>query len=432
VTAVLVVIGYLWKASCALPGQNLGLTDITARMCLTDIGGLWGGRGLADHQFPYIHAVFTAPQGLTGAVEYPVLNGMLIWLVGLGAHDALSFLTLNAIVLGICAVVVTILLRGLGGKRAWLWAASPAVLIYVVYNWDTWTVAAATAGVAALAMGRRTSQPSTRATFIAGALFGLGGALKIYPLLLLLPLMCMAFHQAHVLGAPWAQRIGRALIPAVGAGIVLLASNLPLMIINFQGWMSPIRFQSHRQLREDTMSVWYWILRPFGHPDSDRIQPLVNVATLGITALVVLAVLVVGWRLAMRRGGYPLLAVSLAVVAAYVAFGKVSSPQYMLWLIPLVALTVVRVPWIVALYVVDTLMFTAWYQMFGQREAAPDLSRSLDYVVFATVVLRFGLIVLIAILALRSDSPHLPRWRDGRENALEHSTEASRREHVSA
>lgn len=420
VSGILVVLGYLWKASCAAPGQQLGIVDVTARMCVNDIAGLWSARGLADHQFPYLHAVFTAPQGLTGAVEYPVLGGMLIWLVGLAANDVLSFLTLNSILLGICAMVATVLLRGLAGRRVWLWAAAPAVLIYVVYNWDTATVVAATAAFAALALGRRGAAAPTVASMItAGALLGLGGALKVYPLLLLLPLMLALLHQARIAGSPLVVQLRRAAIPPVAAAVVLLASNLPIMIISFPGWLTPILFQSHRELREDTMSIWYWILRPFGHPDSERIQPVVNAATLTITAVVIVAVLIVGWRLANRRGRFPLLAVSLAVVSAYIVFGKVSSPQYILWLIPLMAVVAVRARWVVALYVVDALMFTAWYQMFGQSALHPDLSRAFQLTVAICVFLRAGLIVFIAIRALTVDSQPWPQWRSASARASE-------------
>jgi uncharacterized membrane protein len=414
VSAVLVVVGYLWKASCLLPGERLGLADVTARMCVTDIASLWSLRDLASHQFPYVHAVFTAPQGLTGAVEYPALSGILIWLVGLVSGSSLSFLTVNAVTLGFATVGATLLLSRMAARRVWLWAVAPAVLIYVVVNWDAWAVLAATAALAVLAAGSdRRAMPTARTLALAGALIGVGGALKGYPLLLLLPLFFFILHADRPHGRSSRRRIGRSLIPVMAAGVVLLATNVPIMIVNFAGWLTPFEFQSHRELRKDTMSVWYYLLRPFGRPDSEGIQPAINVLTLGVTAVAIVAILVIGWRIAERRGRYPLLPVSLAIVAAFVVLGKVSSPQYLLWLIPLIALVTIRVRWVVALYAVDVVMYVSWYQIYGQRLAHPELSHAFVAILAIAVFARAALILLIAIRGLIVDSPAVPSWDRG-------------------
>jgi uncharacterized membrane protein len=409
VSAALIIIGFFWKAGCEQPGHPLLLADAAGRMCLTDITGLWQQRDMVTHQFPYVHAVFVAPQGLTGAVEYPVLNGMLIWLVGLGATNSLGFLTLNAVALGISAIGITLLLRRLAGRRVWLWAAAPALLLYVVYNWDAWTVLTATGALGVLAIDRRRRDlPSAATLVIAGLLLGLGGALKVYPLLLVLPLMLFVVHAERAQGASVSRRLGRAAIPAVAAGVVLIASNLPIMLISFAGWLTPISFQSHRPLSVDTLSIWYWLVQPFGRPESERILPAVNAGTLGVTAVAVVVLLVIGWRIAERRGSYPVLSVGFAVVAAYVVLGKVSSPQYLLWLIPLMALLHLRVRWIVALYAVDAVMYVCFLQMFAPESIAhPIVSQAFHLIVAILVFVRAALIVFLAVRALVAESPPL-------------------------
>jgi hypothetical protein len=69
------------------------------------------------------------------------------------------------------------------------------------------------------------------------------------------------------------------------------------------------------------------------HPAAEPLAALV--AALGAVAVALLAI-----GAARRPGPRELILASLAAVAAFAAFGKVLSPQYLIWTVPLAALAV--------------------------------------------------------------------------------------------
>lgn len=87
---VTMIAGYAFKARCFGPTFDVnGVTqqDLFAGWtrggCYTDIQALWSGREMFEHRAPYT-GTFTETGGLVGGtLEYPVLSGVLIWLVAL-------------------------------------------------------------------------------------------------------------------------------------------------------------------------------------------------------------------------------------------------------------------------------------------------------------------------------------------------------------
>ncbi|MGH2690810.1 MAG: hypothetical protein ACRDKW_18670, partial [Actinomycetota bacterium] len=71
-----------------------------------------------------------------------------------------------------------------------------------------------------------------------------------------------------------------------------------------------------------------------------------------------------GWQRAGREGRYPTAAVGLGIVALFLLVSKVHSPQYSLWVVPLVAL--LDVPWryIWAYLAADVGVFVAGFYFF--------------------------------------------------------------------
>jgi hypothetical protein len=85
----------------------------------------------------------------------------------------------SAGLLGPLAIVVAHLLAAWPAGGALRWAAAPALMLYAFHNWDLLAVAAAVIGVWCWTRGR---------LGWAGVCFGVGGALKLYPLLFVAPL----------------------------------------------------------------------------------------------------------------------------------------------------------------------------------------------------------------------------------------------------
>ena len=328
-TALGILLGYLSKTPCTGPtfdqfgiSPNLGLHKYD-KLCYSDVQQLWVGRGVPEHTFPYLHGKLVddpnQPQGnlVGGAVEYPIVTGVFMWFAGLFARNDADYLRVTAVLLAPFGLLTAGMLAKLSGRRAFIWAAAPALVLYSVHNWDFLATAAVVGAVWAWSRGR----PG-----VAAALLGLGAATKIYPGFFALPLLLERLYLRDVRGA--------ARVVAGTAGVWLLI-NLPFALANPDGWWATYAFQARRAADLTTNSIWYW-----GFPDLS--PSTVDRWSFALIALSWLAALVAGWRLAGRTGRYPWLQVSAAMLCSFLLFNKVYSPQYVLWLLPFFVLLRIR------------------------------------------------------------------------------------------
>lgn len=270
------------------------------------------------------------PPGATqsaGWVEYPVGIGAAMWAAAQPAHDADQFLAITAVGLS-AAALLTVLLLAPTGTRAYLFAASPLLLVYAFHNWDLLPVAAVTAAVTALRSER---------AGLAGALLGAGAILKIYPLLLVPAFFASRWLRGDRRGAVWL---------AGAAAAVVVAANVPIMLANYQGWRTAYTFQQHRP--PDINSVWFWMHHHF------------TVSNVNLASGVVTAALVIAGVACVRYGASPV-AVGAATIAGTIAVGKVASPQYALWVLPFFPLLTVRVLWWAIFTVSELILWTAFF-----------------------------------------------------------------------
>jgi len=315
-----------------------GCTDETS-WCPTDLRVMWFERGLYFGYPPY-----QSPVPGSVSLEYPVLTGGLMWLLALPASSLLSFIWASTIVLGGCAVAITALLYPVAGRRTWLWAAAPSLTWYVSLNYDAFASLFAVAALALL-FGREPDTISRNRLFAAAALLGLGGAAKLYPLLFLLPVvMWILFGDPRGRLRLAAQTLG----VAVGAFALV---NLPVFAANPAGWLAPYRFQAARPIGVDTLSMWVML--------SELPDAWANLMATAVTAIALVAVAIWSWCRGRNLGHYPLLPASLVMLAAYLLANKVYSPQYALWLLPLLVLAGVRVSTVIAYLVLDAALFWA-------------------------------------------------------------------------
>ena len=327
--------GFLLKAQCTAPEGWDGRQY--SRLCYNDIQPLYGIREVATNTFPYVDGSLVDGELSGGAIEYPVLTGLFMWAAGLLVSDSNAYLRISAFLLAPFAVATAYLLGRMRGPRALLWAAAPALLLYAFHNWDLLAVAAAVTGIWFWWRG---------APLWAAALFGIGGAFKLYPAFLLAPLV---LYELKERGMPAAARAG-----AVGAG-VLIAINLPFMLANLDGWAATYSFHSARTGNYDSI----WNLGFAGlEPDA------LNLVSGLLTASSFTVSLAVGWWRSRSDGVYPFLEVAAAMVAAFLLFSKVHSPQYTLWLLPFLALTRVHIAWWAAYSLVDLAVYVGVFRWF--------------------------------------------------------------------
>jgi hypothetical protein len=328
--------------------------------------------------------------------EYPPLAAPLIALPGVASLDLggyrLAFAAL-CLLLAAAAMLVTGRLAALGGggERGALVAMALAPLAtgaMLRTHFDLAPLVCLLAGLAAVGSGR------TRWGF---ALFGVGGALKLFPLV------------AVPVAAAWL--VGRGRREEAIAGIATAAAVTALAVaaavaISPGGAWDAVDYHLERPVQIESLpaTVVNGIEAAGGaapesvnsHHSDGLEHPAAAAATAVFAALLcaaLVALTLAARRLDDIRG---LILAALAATAAATSLGKVVSPQFMLWLVPLAALA-----WawrMDALAVVTTAAVAATMTWFPERYF--DLVDR-DGALLAAVAARNALLVAVLVLVAR-------------------------------
>jgi uncharacterized membrane protein len=257
------------------------------------------------------------------------------------AHYNAAFKALMTLCGAATIVVVALLLVRLGATRTHLWAAvallalSPIALGPISLNtYDAWPALLTVAALALLAAA---------APVAAFAVLGLAFAAKLYPVVLLLP---ASIYVWRTLGRRAALRSLAAFVAVAGVLVV------PFLALAPHGLLESFRAQAGRSLQVESLGGsllgvadrlgWYsaTVVHRTGHTISyDLVGSLPR--TVGVISSVLQVLAVVGVSLVYLRGRDDLMrlaAAFAAVVAGFLAFTRFFSPQYLVWLIPLVVL----------------------------------------------------------------------------------------------
>ena len=272
----------------------------------------------------------------------------------LGFDDrARWYFDINAIAIALLAAVTVWATAKTSGRRPWdaaMVAVAPGLILTSTINWDLWAVALTS--LAMLAWARR--YPA-----MAGVLLGLAAAYKFYPLLLLGPLLVLCVRAGRMRAFGWV---------ALGTSVTWFASNVPIMVANYEGWAR--FYELSRERGADFGSVWLVIDRTLTPLAADR----VNLWGSSPLPRCVLAIGLLG-LLAPRRPRFAQLA--FLTIAAFFVTNKVYSPQYVLWLIPLAALA--RPRWrdfLIWQAAEVAYFFAVWWYIIAADEAAQRFART--------------------------------------------------------
>ncbi|MGW7350242.1 glycosyltransferase family 87 protein [Streptomyces sp. NPDC054784] len=313
-------LGMLQKLPCYNGAWFFGQTSQYAHACYSDIPHLYQGRGFADGLVPYFDRI---PEDVSGGMEYleyPVLTGLFMKIAAVltpGGDDIVHreqiYWMVNAGMLMVCAVITAVCVSRTHRTRPWdalLVAMAPAFALNSTINWDLLAVALT---AAAMLMWAR-SRP-----LAAGVLIGLATAAKLYPLLILGPLLLLCWRAGR-----W-----RAFGAALGGAVFSWAAvNVPVMLTAWDGWQKFYTFSQERPV--DFGSFWLILSQRTGSAIEDANTYAMVLMVLGCAALAAVTFS------APRRPRLPQLA--FLVIALFVLTNKVYSPQYVLWLIPLAVL----------------------------------------------------------------------------------------------
>ena len=409
VTLAMALLSRLMREPCLAPGVTLPV--VTGTGCYTDLAAMWDGRGLSEHLIPYLQPFPDPVTGVLTTVEYPVLSGLVLWLLSLPADSLAGFVSIVTAFMGLCAALIAVILHRSVGTLAWVWALAPALIFYLGYNVDALPTLVSVAALSLL-IGRDPRSVQRGRFLGAAALLAVGGGLKLYPLLFLIPLcLWLGFGVSGPGQAPLRTRLRRAGVAAlVGAG-GFLAINLPFALLNWDGWLTPFRYQAARSIDATTMSVWFYVGAAFPGLQGGALMLLATVATAVGLACVALA----GWWVARGAGSYPLLGTSVALLGAYLVLNKVFSPQHIIWMLPLILLLGLPVVWSLFYVLLDPLTYWGWYLSLFAGSSHEDVVQ--DFwagIKVAGILVRFAYVVAIVVVSLSEPASNPPPQIDHR------------------
>jgi hypothetical protein len=313
-----VALAVLWAVATTVgPFSDTTVNDLFVYRTYAD---LIAGGGL-----PYVDFGF----------EYPPLAALPIWLGGLPGRDEATYAVGFAVLMGACAIAGQQLAARLAGERraglqvAWMLALAPVLIgASVRTHFDALPIAIALGGLLALARER----PD-----LGFLLLGIGTMTKLFPGLL------------AVVAVVWLVARGERRAALRGAAIFAAVVVLVSLPLSGSGYVDSFTFHLERpvQIESTPASVLFalgdsQVTGTNLRPDRFKSNGLDGGQADLVAAVFALAlVLALGWVIVLAARGRDarhLVLSGFAALLAFVALGKVFSPQYVIWLAPFAAL----------------------------------------------------------------------------------------------
>jgi uncharacterized membrane protein len=400
-------------------------------MCYSDLPYLYTGRGLAELAWPYTDDPQVRDR-YPEVMEYPVgisyfaygAAWVTHWVTGSPDLDARrdqppdslvgtdqvkkelrAFVIVNALAFAALALLSAWLLAGVDRRRPWdaaAFAASPALLLTGLVNWDMLAVVLVAGALWTWARGR---------PIATGVLIGLGTATKLYPLFLLGPVVVICVRERR-----W-RELSDTVLGAFGAWLLL---NAPAYVSGSEQWKVFWRFNSERG--PDLGSIWLVISQA---ADTTITAATVNHWSWAFFGLWCAGVAALGF---LAPSTPRLAQLGFLVVAGFLLVNKVYSPQYVLWLLPLAVLARPRWRDQLIWQATEVVYFASvWWYLNGDLQ--PGGSEDVYAYWFAIVIRMAGELYLVALVArdvLRPehdpvrppDDPPPPQVMSTRSNAV--------------
>jgi Glycosyltransferase family 87 len=379
---------------------------VTAAACAVfvvlsaSLGSAWSGSAAISDLAVYERIGNGVEQGAVPyrdeAVEYPPGALPAFVLPALVSDDHESFARAFAalmVLCGIAAIVLTaVALRHLPASvlRVGVPAVAPLLLgALLLTRFDLYPAALAVGAVAAMLAGRDR---------LGAGVLGAAIAVKLWPGVLV-----------PLLGAWVWRRRGRreALLCLAIAAVVVALVFLPFFIASPDGVARSVWRQLDRPLQIESLgaaillSAHHVAGMPLDWESSHGSQNLTGtVAVLTAVATSVAQVLVLAWlwvRFASRPADPARFArYAAATVVAFVAFGKVLSPQFLIWLLPLVPLVVGRRGLVACALLVGACLLTRGWFPDRYWALVKEFDEPASWLVLVRNLLLVALLVVVA------------------------------------
>jgi uncharacterized membrane protein len=304
VAIVLSIFSYAKFEHCEKIGWSQPGTDV--HQCYTDISALFVERGFDQGTWAY--------SSDENAVEYPVLQGTIMWATAkIAAGDIFTYYRVNIALIALLFIGSALILNRIKPEVSYLYLAAPPMVLAMFINWDMWAIITMLLAIYLFDSKRESWSAVVLAISI---------ATKFFPIVLLIAVAIIYTRRREFAG------LARYLAIALGGYIAI---NLPYALTTPRGWWRFFDMNLHRQ--PDWGSLWLGFEIFKYHITGFNVISLLAV---------VIPVLIATLFLISRDKTISLAESSFFFIAIVMTFGKVYSPQYVLWLVPLAVIALVQ------------------------------------------------------------------------------------------
>jgi uncharacterized membrane protein len=270
--------------------------------CYSDLPALFSERAFGKGQWAF--------SGGEQAVEYPVLQGVIMWVTAKVSPDGpVSYFNFSAILVALLFIASVLVMYRSRPDLAVVYALAPTGILALYINWDLWAIVTMLISIYWFDRKRE---------FASAAILGVSIATKFFPIVLLLPIVIIFLRREQIKSA--------VQYCAIALG-TFIAINVPFALTTPEGWWRFFDLNLHRDA--DWGSIWY-ALSVFG-------INLTNINYLTILTLL-MGIALVSLFLLQTKETLTLAESAIFIFIVLMTVSKVYSPQYVLWLTPLALL----------------------------------------------------------------------------------------------
>jgi hypothetical protein len=282
--------------------NNFAGPDQYIHACYSDLPALFSERAFGQGEWAF--------SGGDQAAEYPALQGLVMWATAQISSDSpITYFRINIFLIALLFVASAFILYRIRPDLSYLYAIAPTGIAALFINWDLWAIVTMLLSIYWFDRKRET---------LSAVILAISIATKFFPIVLLLPVAIIFLRRQDIRGAI------RYIVLTLS---VFVAINIPFALTTPQGWWR--FYELNLERKADWGSLWY-ALSVLG-------LDLAAINYLSILTLLIVITAVSIFLLQVER------TLSLSESALYIFIGvmavsKVYSPQFVLWLAPLVIL----------------------------------------------------------------------------------------------